>query len=52
MTLNGEWVGQWDDNITVPIDHVLRGKNALTVEVSGEPTNDVKVEVLAEGGSE
>jgi len=52
VTLNGEWVGQWDDHITVPIDHVLRGKNALTVEVTGEPTNDLKLEVQAERGSE
>jgi hypothetical protein len=48
VTLNGEWVGQWDDNISVPIDHVLQGKNALTVEVTGEPTNDLKLEIQAE----
>jgi len=52
LSLNGEWVGQWDDHITVPTEQVLRGKNTLTIELTGEPANDLKVELQAERGGD
>jgi hypothetical protein len=52
VSLNGEWVGQWDDHITVPTEQVLRGKNTVAIELTGEPANDLKVELQAERGGE
>jgi hypothetical protein len=52
VSLNGEWVGQWDDHITVPTEQVLRGKNTAAIELTGEPANDLKVELQAERGGE
>ena len=46
VSLNGEWLGQWDSSNSVPIQPV-QGKNQLTVEVAGQPTNQLTVEVQA-----
>lgn len=50
VSLNGEWVGQWDDHITVPIERVAQGKNSLTVDIPSEPTNELKLDLQAERG--
>jgi sRNA-binding protein len=47
VSLNGEWVGQWESHMKVPLDSVVQGRNELVVEVAGEPTKDVKVWVEA-----
>jgi hypothetical protein len=52
VTLNQEWVGQWDDHITVPLEQVLQGKNALTVELAAQPDNELKLEVQADRGGQ
>jgi hypothetical protein len=46
VSLNGEWLGQWDSSNSVPIQPV-QGKNQLTVEVAGQPTGQLIVEVQA-----
>ena len=46
VSLNGEWLGQWDSSNSVPIQPV-QGKNQLTVEVAGQPTGQLTVEVHA-----
>lgn len=39
VSLNGAWVGQWDSNVSVPLDSVVQGKNQVTVELQGEAKN-------------
>jgi hypothetical protein len=46
ITLNGEWLGQWDQSVEVPLQPV-QGKNQLTVELGGEPNNLVTVSIIA-----
>ena len=51
VSLNGQWVGQWDvSSGWIPLESVVKGKNDLTVEVEGEPKNTVTVEVGADRG--
>ena len=48
ISLNGAWVGQWDANTgDIPLDSVVHGKNELTVELQGQPQNQVTVELWA-----
>lgn len=51
VTINGEWVGQWDKDAYVPLTMVLKGKNDLVVEIGGEPKSqlDVSIEVNRSG---
>jgi hypothetical protein len=44
VTLNGEWIGQWDSSNSVPLQPI-QGKNQLTVEVAGQPTNALTIDV-------
>jgi hypothetical protein len=46
ITVNGEWLGQWDQSVDVPLQPV-QGKNQLTVELGGEPKNVVTVSIIA-----
>jgi len=50
VSLNGEWVGQWDAHANAPLDSVVRGKNDLVVELQDEPKNSVTIEVNAVRG--
>jgi len=52
VSLNSEWVGQWDDHITVPVERIVQGKNTMTVDLAAEPTNELKLELQAERGSD
>jgi hypothetical protein len=48
ISLNGAWVGQWDTHSgEIPLPSVVQGKNELTVEVQGQPQNQVMMEVNA-----
>jgi hypothetical protein len=44
VTLNGEWIGQWDSSNSVPLQPI-QGKNQLTVDVAGQPTNTLTIDV-------
>ena len=46
-TLNGTWVGQWDNSVGVPLDTVLQGKNELKIDLAQTPNAQVTVEVYA-----
>jgi hypothetical protein len=49
IRVNGTWVGQWDTHSgTIPLDSVVQGKNELTVELQGQPQNQVTTEVWAQ----
>ncbi|HYL86124.1 MAG TPA: hypothetical protein VE263_18010 [Candidatus Angelobacter sp.] len=49
VSVNGTWVGQWDANSgTIPLDSVVQGNNELTVELQGQPQNQVTIEVWAQ----
>ncbi len=48
VTLNGEWIGQWDSHAESPLDKVVQGKNQLVVELQDEPKNAVTLEVYAQ----
>lgn len=45
VSLNGEWVGQWDSNADVPLENVVPGKNELTVELPEAPEKEIRVSV-------
>ena len=45
VSINGQWVGQWDNNTDVPLESVVQDKNQLTVELAGEPKNTVTVNI-------
>lgn len=47
VTLNGEWVGQWDAHNEVPLGSVQKGKNDLLVEVAGEAKGQITLYVQA-----
>jgi hypothetical protein len=48
VSVNGTWVGQWDANTgEVPLDSVVQGKNELTLELQGEPKNQITLDVWA-----
>jgi hypothetical protein len=47
VSLNGNWVGQWDANNSAPLDSVVQEKNELTLELQGEPKGTVTLEVWA-----
>ena len=47
VTLNGEWVGQWDAPAEVPLSGVQRGKNDLLIEVAGEAKGQITLYVQA-----
>ena len=46
-TLNGTWVGQWDNSVGVPLDTVLPGRNELKIDLAQTPSGQVTVEVYA-----
>lgn len=49
ISINGAWVGQWDTHSgTIPLESVVQGKNELTVELQGQPQNQVTTEVWAQ----
>ncbi len=45
VSVNGQWVGQWDSHTDVPLESVVSGKNQLTVELQGTPDNQLTVTV-------
>jgi hypothetical protein len=45
VSLNGEWLGQWDTNTDVPLENVVLGKNELTVELPETPEREIRVGV-------
>ncbi len=45
VSINGQWVGQWDAHASAPLDSVVQGKNEVTVELQGQPNNTVTLEV-------
>lgn len=47
VTVNGEWLGQWDQSASVPLQPVFQGKNQLTVELGGKPENDCTAYIVA-----
>jgi hypothetical protein len=47
VTINGEWVGQWDQNVQAPLSTVQKGKNDLIVEVGGEAKGQITLAVYA-----
>ena len=48
VSVNGTWVGQWDSSIgNIPLDSVVQGKNEVTLELQGEPKNQITLEVWA-----
>lgn len=47
VTINGEWVGQWDQNARAPLSAVHKGKNDLVVEVGGEAKGQITLAVYA-----
>jgi hypothetical protein len=51
-SLNGEWVGQWDANVDVPLESVVMGKNELSVELPEAPTKELRVSVYFGKGNE
>lgn len=49
ISVNGAWVGQWNTHSgTIPLESVLHGKNELTVELQGQPQNEVTLELWAQ----
>ncbi len=52
VSLNGQWVGQWDAHASAPLDSVVQGKNELTVELQAEPKNTITLEVNAARGGQ
>ena len=48
VTLNGDWVGQWDNGQDVPFDTAKRGQNELIVDVQGNPDSGLNVTVYTE----
>lgn len=48
ISLNGNWIGQWDSHAEAPLDSVVQGKDNLTVELADQPNNTVTVEVFAQ----
>jgi hypothetical protein len=51
ISINGVWVGEWDTHSgTIPLESVVQGKNELTVELQGQPQNQVMGEVYAQRG--
>ena len=52
VSVNGEWLGQWDQNAVVPLQPVIQGKNQVTVELGGKPDNDCTVYVVAKRGNQ
>ena len=52
VSVNGEWVGQWDGNTDVPLESVVQGKNQLTVELQGEPKTELKVNIYTSRGGQ
>jgi len=51
ITVNGEWLGQWDQTVDVPLQAV-QGKNQLTVELAGEAKGIVTVLIVANRGGQ
>jgi hypothetical protein len=45
VSVNGEWVGQWDINAYVPLENVVAGKNELTVELPEAPEKEIRIGV-------
>lgn len=45
VSINGEWIGQWDNSADVPLESVLQGKNQLTVELASEPKSIVTIDI-------
>ena len=45
VKVNGQWVGQWDNHVNIPLDMVVKGENQLTVELPSEPKNTVTVNI-------
>ncbi len=52
VSLNGDWVGQWDANNDVPLESVVQGKNQLTVELPGEPKGQLTLTVYTNRGGQ
>jgi hypothetical protein len=51
-TLNGEWLGQWNQSTSVPLQPVFQGKNQLTIELQGKPDGACTIEVVARRGEQ
>ncbi len=45
VSMNGQWLGQWDSHANAPLDSVVQGKNELIVELQAEPKNTVQLYV-------
>lgn len=45
VSMNGQWLGQWDSHANAPLDSVVTGKNELIVELQAEPKNTVQLYV-------
>jgi hypothetical protein len=53
ISFNGRWVGQWDNNAGwIPLESVVQGKNAFTVEFESQPQNTVRLSVEAQRGDD
>ncbi len=49
VSINGTWLGQWDTHSgNIPLESAVQGKNELTVELQGQPQNQVMIEVWAQ----
>ena len=48
ISINGEWLGQWDNNPDVPLQPVVQGKNQLTVEIPSEPKGAVTITIYTD----
>jgi hypothetical protein len=46
VSLNGEWLGQWDSGTNLPLDGVVQGKNQLTAEMGGQANGQLILEVF------
>lgn len=47
VTVNNEWVGQWDGDIYMPLTMVVKGKNDLIIEAGGDPKSTLEVSIDA-----
>jgi len=52
VSLNGNWVGQWDSGQNVPLDGAIRGKNTVTLETPKAPDGDLTVSISTQRAGE
>lgn len=51
VTVNGEWVGQWDKDVYIPLTMVAKGKNSVVIELGGQPDKRLDIEIQANRGN-